>query len=152
METLRTPQIFIQQLFKLQKQNLIDDKTIKDQVNLLIFGVNIFDFFLKIICNSNIRQKCSKGNDTSAIATSHAVLLLAMHPEIQDRAMQEIDEVFPSDRDAAPATTVGGTSVEQVSQLHYLEMVVKEAMRLFPVAPFLSRECTGDTVISKFEN
>lgn len=64
-----------------------------------------------------------------------------MHPVIQDRAMQEIKEVFP-DKSAI------GTSIEQVSRLNYLEMVIKEAMRLFPVAPFLSRECTDDTVIS----
>lgn len=38
-ENFKTPQIFIQQLFKLYKKKLVDDTMIKDQVNLLIFGV-----------------------------------------------------------------------------------------------------------------
>ncbi len=40
-ENFKTPQIFIQQLFKLYKKNLVDDTMIKDQVNLLIFGVTL---------------------------------------------------------------------------------------------------------------
>lgn len=43
------PHIFIQQLFKLQSRNLINDEAIKDQVNLLIFGVSTF---------FNITQEC----------------------------------------------------------------------------------------------
>lgn len=38
-ENYKTPQIFIEQLFKLYKKKLVDDTMIKDQVNLLIFGV-----------------------------------------------------------------------------------------------------------------
>lgn len=38
-ENFKTPQIFIEQLFKLYKKKLVDDTMIKDQVNLLIFGV-----------------------------------------------------------------------------------------------------------------
>lgn len=63
-----------------------------------------------------------------------------MHPDIQDRAIAEIEEVYGSE--SGPYT-----DVEHISKLQYLEMIIKEAMRLFPVAPFLSRECTADTVI-----
>lgn len=38
-ENFKSPQIFIEQLFKLYKKKLVDDTMIKDQVNLLIFGV-----------------------------------------------------------------------------------------------------------------
>ncbi|XP_037041326.1 cytochrome P450 4C1-like isoform X1 [Bradysia coprophila] len=117
-ENFKTPQIFIQQLFKLYKKKLVDDTMIKDQVNLLIFG----------------------GNDTSALATSHAILLLAMHPEVQKRAVKELEEVYDDENT--------DSDFEKLSRLPYLEMIVKEAMRLYPVAPFLSRKCSGDTQIT----
>ncbi|KAG4069501.1 hypothetical protein HA402_006867 [Bradysia odoriphaga] len=99
-ENFKTPQIFIQQLFKLYKKKLVDDTMIKDQVNLLIFG----------------------GNDTSALATSHAILLLAMHPEVQERAVKELEEVY-DDEDTE-------SDFEKLSRLPYLEMIVKEASGL----------------------
>ncbi|KAJ6636720.1 Cytochrome P450 4C1 [Pseudolycoriella hygida] len=117
-ENCKTPQIFIEQLFKLYKKKLVDDTMIKDQVNLLIFG----------------------GNDTSALATSHAILLLAMHPEIQEKAVKELAEVYEHEDSE--------TDFEKLSRLPYLEMIIKEAMRLYPVAPFLSRKCSGDTQIT----
>lgn len=75
------------------------------------------------------------------MATSHAILLLAMHPHIQTKAMDEIYQVFGSLEEMY-------IDYEKLCQLNYMEMIIKEAMRLFPVAPFISRECTADTQIS----
>lgn len=119
-ENFKTPQIFIEQLFRLYKKGLVDDKMIKDQVNLLIFGVCFFFYsflsefmiFLSLIL---------KGNDTSALATSHAILLLAMHPDIQEKAVKELEEVYENEDSE--------TDYEKLSKLPYLEMVVKEASK-----------------------
>lgn len=40
-ENFKTPQIFIDQLFQLHKNGLINDKMIEDQVALMVFGVRI---------------------------------------------------------------------------------------------------------------
>lgn len=42
-ENFKTPQIFIDQLFQLYKNGLVDDKMIEDQVALMIFGVRFLD-------------------------------------------------------------------------------------------------------------
>lgn len=62
-----------------------------------------------------------KGNDTSALATSHAILLLAMHPEIQEKAVKELEEVYEHEDTE--------TDFEKLSRLPYLEMIVKESSK-----------------------
>jgi cytochrome P450 len=37
--------------------------------------------------------------------------------------------------------------MEKLNQLKYLELVMKESMRLFPVAPFVARELTEDVIL-----
>lgn len=52
---------------------------------------------------------------------------------------EELDRVFgDSDR---PAT------MADLSELKYLECCVKEALRLYPSVPIISRTCVEDTVI-----
>lgn len=115
------PQIFINKLFRLHAQGGIDDKSIHDQVNLMIFA----------------------GNDTSALTIAHAVLLLAIHPEIQERATAEVDQVYGDTPIDAP------TTYDQVTKLLYIEQVIRETMRLYPIAPFIFRLCQADTKISE---
>lgn len=113
-----TPQIFINKLFRLYGS---DDKGIRDQVNMMIFA----------------------GNDTSALTTAHAILLLAMHPEIQKRAAKEVDQVCGDIPIDAPIT------YNHVTKLVYIEQVLFETMRLYPVAPYIFRSCQADTKISE---
>lgn len=62
--------------------------------------------------------------------------MLAIHHQYQDRVVEELRSIF-TDADE-PVTK------EHVSQMHFLELVIKEALRLFPIAPFLGREVTAD--------
>lgn len=71
---------------------------------------------------------------------SHTILMLAMHPKFQDRVFDELQSVCNSvDEDI---------TYETISKLQYLEMVIKESMRLFPIAPVLGRNCLADTKIN----
>lgn len=83
------------------------------------------------------------GNDTSALTTSHAILMLAMHSDIQKRAFNEISQVYADTPIGEP------TTYEHVAKLNYLEQIIRETLRLYPVAPYLLRYCTSDTKISK---
>lgn len=80
------------------------------------------------------------GNETSALTTSHVMLMLAMHPEIQEKAFQEIKD--------AHETQTSHSDAEILSKLDYLEMCIKETMRLFPVGPFLGRQNVEDVKLS----
>lgn len=68
--------------------------------------------------------------------------MLAMHQDIQDRVVSELNEVYES------ATTP--STNESISKLDYMEKVIKETMRLLPVGPFLGRQCLADTDISMY--
>lgn len=81
------------------------------------------------------------GNETSALTVSFTLLAVAMHPEIQERLLDELHSVYDSPTE--------DTSYEHIQQLSYLDCVVKEGMRLFPVVPFMVRCVGADTPISK---
>lgn len=66
--------------------------------------------------------------------------MLAIHKDIQDRVYNELNEIYES--------TTTPSSTESISKLEYMEKVIKETMRLYPVAPFLGRECQADTKLS----
>ncbi|XP_067139879.1 LOW QUALITY PROTEIN: uncharacterized protein [Centruroides vittatus] len=79
------------------------------------------------------------GHDTTALATSWSLYLLGHHPEIQQRVQEEIDLVLGDDD--RPMT------LDDLRELKYLECVVKEALRLFPSVPLISRDLAEDVTI-----
>ncbi|XP_052890475.1 probable cytochrome P450 313b1 [Anopheles moucheti] len=116
----RKPQIYIDQLFRLAKETgVFDERAIRDEIDTIILG----------------------GNETSALTLSHVVLMLAIHQDVQQRVYDEIVSTL--------GATVGEVENDQLSRLTYMEMVLKETMRLFPVGPIIARQCTEDTKISK---
>uniref|UniRef100_A0A182P010 Uncharacterized protein n=1 Tax=Anopheles epiroticus TaxID=199890 RepID=A0A182P010_9DIPT len=77
------------------------------------------------------------GSETTANQVAFILLMLAMHTEVQDRVYEEIVSIYGA---GSPELTH-----ETISAQTYLERVIKETMRLFPVAPLIGRE-TMETV------
>ncbi|KAK5061709.1 hypothetical protein LTR69_004891 [Exophiala sideris] len=75
------------------------------------------------------------GQDTTSVATTWALYLMAHHPQIQSRLRQEVRSNLPS-----PAATDGSVDASLVESLPYLAAVCSETLRLFPPAPILRRE------------
>lgn len=81
-----------------------------------------------------------EGSETSAVIVCNSLVLLAMHQDIQDKVYDEIYNVFgDSDR------TI---TFEDTFQLEYLDQVLKESSRLFPVLPILMRQLDGNIKIA----
>jgi cytochrome P450 len=80
------------------------------------------------------------GNETTATALTWTAHLLAQHPEVQDQAHREIDEVLGS----------GAPTAETVPRLRALTMAFKEAMRLYPPAYMVPREAAEDVEIGGY--
>ena len=76
------------------------------------------------------------GQDTSAATLSWTLHLLSLYPTVQERLYQEI------------ASGPQIISKKNLSHFPYLDAVVKEAMRLYPVAPFVVRNVTQNLTLS----
>ncbi|XP_060077843.1 cytochrome P450 4F2-like isoform X3 [Ylistrum balloti] len=93
------------------------------------------------LTDSEIRNEVDtflfEGHDTTASAISWTLYSLAEHHDIQKRAQQEIDEVLQG-RDSDDITW------DDCSNLPYLTMCLREAMRIHVPVPLLLRETTED--------
>ncbi|XP_069985905.1 cytochrome P450 315a1, mitochondrial isoform X2 [Penaeus vannamei] len=74
--------------------------------------------------------------DTTTHTTIWSLYLLGRHPEAAARVRQEV-------LDATGGS--GDVQLKHLTSLSYLKGVVKEAMRLYPVAPFQTRALVTDT-------
>ncbi|NJQ03483.1 cytochrome P450 [Streptomyces zingiberis] len=77
------------------------------------------------------------GHETTATSLTFALHLLGHHPEVQERAREEVERVL-GDR---PPTAA------DLDALPYLTQVLKESMRLYPAAPVFGRNAVRETVI-----
>ncbi|GIY37100.1 cytochrome P450 4V2 [Caerostris darwini] len=78
------------------------------------------------------------GHDTVAATIKFALYLIGHHPEVQEKIRQEIDSVFEGDADRP-------LSVDDLSDLKYLECVLKECNRIYPSVPMFGRHISEET-------
>lgn len=81
------------------------------------------------------------GFDTTGTAISIVLLLLAMHQEAQEKVFEELCGIFDPDRD--------DISEEDLVKMTYLEMVIKESLRLIPVVLATLRTVKKDIKLSE---
>lgn len=67
---------------------------------------------------------------------------MGLHQDIQDRIVQELDEIFgDSDR---PAT------FQDTLEMKYLERCIMETLRMYPPVPVIARQINEDLKLGKF--
>lgn len=127
---------FMQLLIQLKNQGFVSvDKDSEAQnaesgaenikkLNLNQLTANVFLFFLA-------------GFETSSSTLSFCFFEIARNPEIQKKVQEEIDRVF----EAAGAERI---TYEMLGDLKYLECCIDEALRKYPIVPFLFRKATHD--------
>ncbi|XP_031634229.1 probable cytochrome P450 4ac1 [Contarinia nasturtii] len=79
--------------------------------------------------------------DTTATALYGTIIMLAIHQEYQERVVDEMREIFESINE--PVTN------DHLKRMTFLELVIKEALRHFPIVPFLGREAMADFPINE---
>src|SRR5262249_18560273 len=68
------------------------------------------------------------GHETTSGLMSFTLYFLLNHPEVLERAYEEVDRVLGRDIGVAP-------TFQQVNQLTYVQQILNESLRLWPTAP-----------------
>ncbi|XP_066238281.1 cytochrome P450 3A12-like [Saccopteryx leptura] len=79
------------------------------------------------------------GYETTSSSLSFLMYFLATHPDVQQKLQEEIDATFPN---KAPPT------YDAVVQMEYLDMVLNESLRIYPLAGRIERLCKKDVEIN----
>lgn len=128
--------------------DIVARKSIKRETEIASFVDNTFlsrllrmkDTLTESQLKEHVFTITGAGYETTGTASAHCVLLLALHPEIQTKAFEEIVKIFPSEESEI--------TLESLSKLDYLDRVMKESLRLAPTVHALAREATEDFEIS----
>ena len=80
------------------------------------------------------------GHDSANNAYMWAIYVIGRHPEKQRKLQAEIDRVFSGNFDC-------DVTPEHLKNMPYLDMVVREAFRLYPSAPLISRTLDEDCYV-----
>lgn len=84
------------------------------------------------------------GFETTASTICWALFLLGSHPAEQEKVYEEVQNVL---RDKKSLGTIS-----DISELKYLECVIKESLRMYPVLAFITRNLNEEVQIGKFLN
>jgi len=76
------------------------------------------------------------GFETTSSTMAFALYELALHPAIQDRLRTEIAQVMEKHNQVL--------TYEAIQDMPYLDMVLSETLRKYPIVPFLDRACARD--------
>lgn len=104
-------------LFEDEDGNRMTDKQVKDEAMTLFLA----------------------GHETTANALTWALYLLAQHPDIRAKHLEEVDRVLGQRR----------ATMDDLKQLTYTEMIIKETMRLYPPAWIMTRIVQAPFELSK---
>ncbi|XP_070505523.1 cytochrome P450 4d2-like [Chironomus tepperi] len=87
----------------------------------------------KPLSNEDIQEEVDTftfaGHDTTTNAICFTLHMIAKHPEVQQKLNKEIEEVLGD----------GELTFKSLNEFKYLELVIKESLRLYPPAPIISR-------------
>lgn len=98
------------------------------------------------LSNKDIREEVDtfmfEGHDTTTSGITFCLFNIAKHPVVQEKCFQEIRTVLGEDPLVSP-------SLQQLGDLHYLDLVIKETLRLFPSVPLIGRTLHEDLTLGK---
>lgn len=90
-------------------------------------------FMTTMEIQSNAVMFLVAGYETTGTTLSFTSYMLAKHPDVQERTRSEVLSVMEAE---------GGLTYDSVSKMHYLDQVISEALRYYPVVVgFITRKC-----------
>ncbi|KAK9075345.1 hypothetical protein SSX86_003668 [Deinandra increscens subsp. villosa] len=126
-----------------RKRSMAENGAAGDQEQQNLLGVLLADRHVdgqkgRALSTSELVDECKTfffgGHETTALAISWSLLLLAVHPMWQDELREEIKQVIGD----------GEIDATTVARLKKMEWVMNEVLRLYPTAPNVQRQVRGD--------
>jgi len=93
------------------------------------------------LSNMDIREEVDtfmfEGHDTTTSAIGFCLYNLAKYPDEQQKAFNEIRDIFGDEIDRT-------LTLQDLNDMSYLELIIKESLRLYPSVPFYGRKIRKD--------
>ncbi|CAA3025257.1 cytochrome P450 71A1-like [Olea europaea subsp. europaea] len=122
-------------------EHVLDEHNAKREATQSYVSKDMVDVLLELADDPNLEVKLERhgvkaftqdllvgGTESSAVTVEWAISELLKKPEIFNKATEELDRVIGQNR---------WVQEEDIPSLPYIESIVKETMRLHPVAPML---------------
>jgi cytochrome P450/NADPH-cytochrome P450 reductase len=118
------------------------DRAVNDLLNYMLEGVDKVTG--ESLSDENIRYQINTfliaGHETTSGLMSFTMYFLMNHPDVLEKAYEEVDRVLGRDISVQP-------TLKQVNQLQYVQQIILEALRLWPTAPAFSVYPYKDEII-----
>ncbi|CAH0394804.1 unnamed protein product [Bemisia tabaci] len=120
-----------------QKQNINDQDTVTNEIQNGFVETQKDILFTDSVVVSNAFTFFIAGYETIAITLSHCLYELALHPDIFMKLRDEVESVKQG--------RSKNLDYDALKELVYMDAVISETLRKYPVASVLARRCTETT-------
>ncbi|VEN35563.1 unnamed protein product [Callosobruchus maculatus] len=117
-----------------KNESMVERKSMLDS---LIESSEMTDEELK----TAVKTVLAGGTDTIANSSVFILLMLGLHPDVQQKVYEEVVGVLGREKSVEP---------EDLLRMEYTERVIKESLRLFPPVAFISRYVSEDVAIGNY--
>ena len=125
------------------RKQLVQNKTLLDHpanfLQALLAASTLDNPISNEVIAGNVLTMLLAGEDTTAHTMAWILYFMHLNPGVQIKMQQEVDRVLANENTLK--------NYERAADLHYIEAVALEAMRLKPVAPVLYHETLEDVVL-----
>ena len=122
------------------KQFIESRRQLKDKKAAVFLDAVLQNYQDEVEIQNITKETLMAGYHTVASSIAWTLYALSTHPEVSQKLYHEIDSVFKDKP----------FSYEALSQLKYLDRVIKESSRRYTVGPYTAREADKDLVISGY--
>ena len=102
----------------------------------------------KPLTNSDIREEVDtfmfEGHDTTTSAICFSLYAISKHPEVERKIYEELQLVL-----GGREKKDEGLKYSDLGELKYLELVIKEVLRMYPPVPMFGRRTEEDFELSE---
>uniref|UniRef100_A0A1B6CLP6 Cytochrome P450 n=1 Tax=Clastoptera arizonana TaxID=38151 RepID=A0A1B6CLP6_9HEMI len=101
---------------------------------------------LNILTDEEVREEVDtfifQGHDTTTSGLAWTLFCLGNHPNIQEKVYNELNTIFMDEQ--------RNVTLNDLKEIKYLELVIKESLRLYPSVPFFHRCLRNDMKFGEY--